>query len=51
MYSVPNYLDDSDTEAERIRSATDEALRGMASLSALSRPNASVLPWSTQPAP
>ncbi|EYC29910.1 hypothetical protein Y032_0005g2328 [Ancylostoma ceylanicum] len=39
------------SEAERIRSATDEALRGMASLSALSRPNASVLPWSTQPAP
>ncbi|KIH66566.1 hypothetical protein ANCDUO_03105 [Ancylostoma duodenale] len=45
------FSDDSDTEAERIRSATDEALRGMASLSTLSRPNASVLPWSTQPAP
>ncbi|KAK6751185.1 hypothetical protein RB195_002887 [Necator americanus] len=34
------FSDDSDTEAERIRSATDEALRGLSNLTSLSRANA-----------
>ncbi|KJH48429.1 hypothetical protein DICVIV_05474 [Dictyocaulus viviparus] len=42
---------DSDTEAERMRCATDEALRGMSNFSGLTRTNTSVLPWSTQHAP
>lgn len=45
------FSDDSDTEAERLRCATDEALRGMSSFSGLTRTNSSVLPWSTQGAP
>ncbi|KAK6026338.1 hypothetical protein OSTOST_07722 [Ostertagia ostertagi] len=45
------FSDDSDTEAERLRCATDKALRGMSNLPGMTRPNASVLPWSTQQAP
>ncbi|CAJ0601690.1 unnamed protein product [Cylicocyclus nassatus] len=45
------FSDDSDTEAERIRSATDEALRGLANMTDMHQPNNSLLPWSTHPAP
>ncbi|KAK6060493.1 hypothetical protein COOONC_01844 [Cooperia oncophora] len=45
------FSDDSDTEAERLRCATDKALRGMSNLPGMTRPNTSVLPWSTQQAP
>ncbi|WKY08260.1 hypothetical protein Q1695_007624 [Nippostrongylus brasiliensis] len=43
------FSDDSDTEAERLRVATDKALRAMTSLPGV--PSTSVLPWSTQEAP
>ncbi|VDK43783.1 unnamed protein product [Cylicostephanus goldi] len=45
------FSDDSDTEAERIRSATDEALRGLANMTDMHQSNNSLLPWSTHPAP
>uniref|UniRef100_A0A7I4YR81 GLTSCR1 domain-containing protein n=1 Tax=Haemonchus contortus TaxID=6289 RepID=A0A7I4YR81_HAECO len=45
------FSDDSDTEAERLRCATDKALRGMSNLPGMARSNTSVLPWSTQEAP
>ncbi|KAJ1346437.1 hypothetical protein KIN20_001215 [Parelaphostrongylus tenuis] len=45
------FSDDSDTEVERMRLATDEALRGMSNFTGLTRTNSSVLPWSTQEAP
>ncbi|VDO78171.1 unnamed protein product [Heligmosomoides polygyrus] len=45
------FSDDSDTEAERLRCATDKALRGMANLPEITRPSTTILPWSTQQAP
>ncbi|KAK5969897.1 GLTSCR1 domain-containing protein [Trichostrongylus colubriformis] len=45
------FSDESDTETERLRCATDKALRGMSNLPGVTRPHASVLPWSTQQAP